>query len=59
MLPAKEIFDAALQLPADERARLVAELSATLEGLELSEDWENEIVTVAHCKRRPRYWTGR
>lgn len=43
MLPAKDIFDAALLLPPDERARLVRELSATLEGLQLSDEWEDEI----------------
>ena len=43
MLPAKDIFDAALLLPPDERARLVRELSATLEGLPLSDEWEDEI----------------
>lgn len=43
MLPAKDIFDAAVRLPPDERARLVRELAATLEGVELRDDWEDEI----------------
>jgi putative addiction module component (TIGR02574 family) len=43
MLPAEKIFEAAMELEPDERARLVAELSATLHGLELGEEWEDEI----------------
>jgi len=43
MLPAKDIFEAALMLTPVERAKLVVEISATLEGVQLSEGWEDEI----------------
>jgi putative addiction module component (TIGR02574 family) len=43
MLPAEEILEAALKLEPQERARLVAEISATLEGLDLGNEWEDEI----------------
>jgi putative addiction module component (TIGR02574 family) len=43
MLPAEEIFEAAVKLEPGERARLVAELSATLHGLDLGDEWEDEI----------------
>jgi putative addiction module component (TIGR02574 family) len=43
MLPAEKIFEAAMELEPAERSRLVAELSATLQGLELGDEWEDEI----------------
>jgi putative addiction module component (TIGR02574 family) len=43
MTEATLILEAALKLDADERGRLVEELSASLNGLELSAEWEDEI----------------
>ena len=43
MLEAKDILAAALKLDTRERAQLVDELSASLEGVELSNEWEDEI----------------
>lgn len=43
MLAAKDILKAALELDSTERSRLVDELSASLHGIELSADWEEEI----------------
>ena len=43
MLEAKDILAAALKLDTRERARLVDELSASLEGIELSSECENAI----------------
>jgi putative addiction module component (TIGR02574 family) len=43
MLHAKEILEAALQLDPGERARLVEELAASLNGLALDDEWEGEI----------------
>ena len=38
-----EILEAALKLEANERAQLLEELSASLYGIDLSEEWEAEI----------------
>jgi putative addiction module component (TIGR02574 family) len=47
MLQAKEILDAALQLPDKEREQLVDELSASLRGgfasMEIEQSWASEI----------------
>lgn len=43
MLHADEILQAALQLEPGERASLVEALSASLNGLDLGEEWEAEI----------------
>jgi putative addiction module component (TIGR02574 family) len=43
MLEAKDILAAALKLNTRERARLVDELSASLEGIDLGNEWEDEI----------------
>lgn len=43
MLHAKEILQAALQLEPGERASLVEALSASLNGLDLGEEWKAEI----------------
>jgi putative addiction module component (TIGR02574 family) len=43
MRQAEEILEAALKLEPGDRAHLVAELSASLEGVELGEAWDDEI----------------
>ncbi len=43
MLEAKDILAAALKLDTRERAHLIDELSVSLEGLELGNEWEDEI----------------
>ena len=43
MLEAKDILAAALKLDTRERAHLVDELSASLEGIDLGNEWEDEI----------------
>jgi len=43
MLEAKDILAAALKLNTRDRARLVDELSASLEGIDLGSEWEDEI----------------
>ena len=43
MRQAEEILEAALKLEPGDRAHLVAELSASLEGVELGEVWDDEI----------------
>ena len=43
MLEAKDILAAALKLNTSDRAHLVDELSASLEGIDLGNEWEDEI----------------
>jgi putative addiction module component (TIGR02574 family) len=43
MLPAEQILTDALKLNADERAKLLDALSASLDGEELSPKWEDTI----------------
>ncbi len=43
MLEAKDILAAALKLNTRERAHLVDELSASLEGIDLGNEWEDEV----------------
>ena len=43
MLEAKDILAAALKLNTRDRANLVDELSASLEGIDLGNEWEDEI----------------
>jgi putative addiction module component (TIGR02574 family) len=43
MLEAKDILAAALKLNTRDRAHLVDELSASLEGIDLGNEWEDEI----------------
>jgi putative addiction module component (TIGR02574 family) len=43
MRQAEEILEAALKLEPGDRAHLVAELSASLEGVELGEAWDAEL----------------
>jgi putative addiction module component (TIGR02574 family) len=43
MLEAKDILAAALKLDTREPAHLVDELSASLEGVELGAEWEDEV----------------
>ncbi len=43
MLEAKDILAAALKLDTRERAHLVDELSASLKGIDLGNEWEDEI----------------
>ncbi|MBN1607244.1 MAG: addiction module protein [Polyangiaceae bacterium] len=43
MRQAEEILEAALKLDPGDRAHLVAELSASLEGVQLGEAWDDEI----------------
>ena len=43
MLEAKDILAAALKLNTRDRAHLVDELSASLEGIHLGNEWEDEI----------------
>lgn len=40
---ANQLLEAALQLAPRERAELVEALTASLDGSDLGEDWENEI----------------
>lgn len=43
MTSAAEILEAALRLEERERAKLLEELSASLHGIDLGEEWEAEI----------------
>ena len=43
MLEAKDILAAALKLDTGERAHLINELPASLEGIDLGTEWEREI----------------
>ena len=43
MSDANQVLEAALQLAPRERAELVEALTASLDGHDLGEDWENEI----------------
>ena len=43
MMHAKEILEAALRLAPGERAQLVEELSASLRGVKLGPEWDDEI----------------
>lgn len=43
MSAAEHLIDAALKLPQDERAKLLEVVSASLDGMELGDEWEDEI----------------
>ena len=43
MLQPKEILEAALKLPTEQREELIEELSASLDAADLGEYWEAEI----------------